>query len=65
MNEIYPPKMSSLISKCSYKFTKEEMTHMENVILSFFNYDMSFSEISLSFLTQILGQSSQDKLEDG
>ena len=65
MNEIYPPKMSSLINRCSYKFTKEEMIHTENVVLSFFNFDMSFSEISLSYLTQVLDQCSQDKLDDG
>lgn len=62
MNEIYPPKMSALISKCSQRFSKEEMTHTEGLILSFFNYDMSFSEISLSHLCQILGPANEDKL---
>lgn len=64
MNEIYPPKMSSLISRCSHRFSKEEMTHTQNIILSFFNFDMSFSEISLSYLSQIIGENNHEKLED-
>lgn len=55
MNEIYPPKMSALIHKCTKMFTKDDMTAIEGWILSLFNFDMSFSEISYSYLAQILG----------
>ena len=27
MNEIYPPKMSSLINRCTHRFTKDDLTH--------------------------------------
>ena len=43
MNEIYPPKMSSLINRCTHRFSKEDMTLTESWILSYFNFDMSFS----------------------
>lgn len=61
MNEIYPPKMSSLIGRCNTRFSKEDMAQTENLILSFFGYDMSFTDISLSYLAQILGKASEDK----
>lgn len=54
MNEIYPPKMSTLIQKCSKPITKEELTIMEGWILSAFNFDMSFPDISYSYLAQYL-----------
>lgn len=56
MNEIYPPKMSSLIKLCSKSFTKEEMIAVEGWILSVFNFDMTFPEITYSVLAQTLGQ---------
>lgn len=56
MNEIYPPKMSVLIHRCSKIFTKEDMIAVQGWILSFFNFDMSFSEITYSYLAQFLGQ---------
>lgn len=56
MNEIYPPKMTSLIQKCTRTFTKEDMTATEGWILSVFNFDMSFTEISFSYLAHYLGQ---------
>ena len=56
MNEIYPPKMTVLIQRCTKMFTKEDMIAVEGWILSFFNFDMSFSEITYSYLAQFLGQ---------
>lgn len=64
MNQIYPPKMSSLINRCTHRFSKEEMAQSESFVLSYFNFDMSFSEISLSYLYLILSPSSEEKLED-
>ena len=45
-------------------FTKEDMISVEGWILSFFNFDMSFSEITYSCLAQFLGQDNEDKMED-
>ena len=45
-------------------FTKEDMIAAEGWILSFFSFDMSFSEISYSYLAQFLGPESEDKMED-
>ena len=53
--------MSSLIGRCNTRFSKEDMAQTENLILSFFGYDMSFTDISLSYLAQILGKASEDK----
>lgn len=64
MNEIYPPKMSALINKCSKIFTKDDMTATEGWILAAFNFDMSFTEISYSYLAQYLGKENEDKMED-
>lgn len=64
MNEIYPPKMSALINKCSKTFTKDDMTATEGWILAAFNFDMSFTEISYSYLAQYLGKDNEDKMED-
>ena len=64
MNEIYPPKMSALISKCSRPVSKEDITSAEAWILAFFDFDMSFPEITYSTLAQTLGKESEDKLED-
>jgi hypothetical protein len=64
MNEIYPPKMCELISKCSKALTKDEMISIEGWILSIFNYDMSFEEITYSKICKLLGDENIDKLED-
>ena len=64
MNEIYPPKMSSLLNRCSNPVSKHELTMIESWILSYFNFDMSFSEISFSYLAKILGPMNQDKMQD-
>lgn len=64
MNEIYPPKMSSLISKCAHQYTKDELAVMEGNILQYFGYDMCFSEITYSYLSQMLEHENECKLED-
>ena len=48
--------MSALIQKCTKTFTKDDMTSIEGWILSIFNFDMSFPEITYSTLAQVLGQ---------
>ena len=63
MNEIYPPKMCTLISRCSSPFNKEELSFIEGWVLSSFNFDMSFTEITYSYLANILS-SNMDKLDD-
>lgn len=56
--------MSSLLSRCSKPISKHELTLVEGWILQYFNFDMSFSEISYSYLANILGTLNQDKLDD-
>jgi len=56
--------MSSLIQKCTKTFTKEDMIAVEGWILTVFNFDMSFPEITYSTLAQVLGHENQDKMED-
>ena len=56
MNEIYPPKISSLISKCSKPLSKDELISTEAWILTNFDFDMSFPEITYSTLAQILSK---------
>jgi hypothetical protein len=48
--------MTYLIQKCTKPFTKEEMTATEGWILSLFSFDMSFTEISFSYLAHYLSQ---------
>lgn len=38
MNEIYPPKISSMIARCKKCITKEEIIEMECKIVTAFNY---------------------------
>ena len=56
--------MSSLLNRCSNPVSKHELTLIESWILSYFNFDMSFSEISFSYLAKILGPLNEDKMED-
>jgi hypothetical protein len=48
--------MTSLIQRCTKPFNKEEMSATEGWILSLFSFDMSFTEISFSYLAQYLAQ---------
>lgn len=54
MNEIYPPKMSSLLSKCSRTITKQQLNEIEGQILEIFEFNMCFTEISYSYLAKLL-----------
>jgi hypothetical protein len=64
MNEIYPPKMSTLIQKCSKTISKEDLTAAEGWILEMFNYDMTFPEITFATISKVLGEDNLAKLED-
>ena len=64
MNEIYPPKMSVLLSKCTKPISRYELTLVESWLLSYFDFDLSFSEISYSYLANILAPENEDKLEE-
>ena len=54
--------MSSLINRCSQRFSKEDMAHTEELILSSLNFDMAFSDTAFSLLAGVIDG---DKLEDG
>ena len=56
--------MSSLLSRCSKPISKHELTLAESWILAYFNFDMSFSEITYSYLAKILSSLHEEKLED-
>ena len=62
MNEIYPPKFSNLIKNCLKPVTKEDIVQTEAEILSFFNFEISFSEITYSYIAKKLN--STEKLHD-
>ena len=64
MNEIYPPKMSVLLSKCTKPISRYELTLVESWLLSYFDFDLAFSEISYSYLANILAPENEDKLEE-
>ena len=43
MNEIYPPKISTLLKNCLNFITKDDIIQTEAEILSFMNFEISFS----------------------
>ena len=56
--------MSVLLSRCTKPISKYELTLVESWILSYFDFNMAFSEISYSYLVSILGPENEDKLEE-
>jgi hypothetical protein len=50
MNEIYPPKMNTLIQKCSKPLTRDDLANTEAWVLGLLDYDMSFPEITFSII---------------
>jgi hypothetical protein len=41
MNEIYPPKITSMIARCRATISKQEIIETEGHILQAFGYDIS------------------------
>ena len=63
MNEIYPPKISSLISRCQRPISKEEIICTEGFIIDILNYDVGFNETAYHYISRLLVED-REKLEE-
>jgi hypothetical protein len=64
MNEIYPPKITALLSRCKNTVTKEEIIAIEARIVSAFDYDIAFPNTTYTLIANLLGQLHRDKMEE-
>ncbi len=64
MNEIYPPKITALLSRCKDSVSKEEIIAIEARIVAAFDYDIAFPTTTYTLISSILGQLNKDKMEE-
>lgn len=64
MNEIYPPKISSMIARCKRSVSKEEVIALEARIVSAFDYEVAFPSTAYTLIAQILGHLHADKMQE-
>jgi len=63
MNEIYPPKITTMISKCKGFITKDEIIVMEAYILNVFDFDISIDSTPYTHIVNVLGTIYKDRLD--
>jgi hypothetical protein len=64
MNEIYPPKITALLSRCKPTVSKEEIIGIEARIVSAFDYDIAFPSTTYTLICALLSGIYQDKMEE-
>jgi hypothetical protein len=62
MNEIYPPKITSLIARCQRIISKEEIIDCEAQIAATLNYEIALENTPYTLMCKILGQKHSEKL---
>lgn len=63
MNEIYPPKITSMITKCRRSISKEDIIALEGSILQVMEFDVALESTPYTYLHSILGHLYAEKLE--
>lgn len=64
MNEIYPPKIASMIARCQRMIKKEEIIEMEGKIIAALDYNTALEETPYTLISKILGKVQEDRLPD-
>jgi hypothetical protein len=64
MNEIYPPKISSMIARCRRPPSREEVIVLEARIVAAFDYEVAIPSTAYTRTAQILGDCHAEKLEE-
>jgi hypothetical protein len=62
MNEIYPPKITSMIARCRKSMTRDDIISLEAKIVGAFNYDIALAATPYSLISSILGCLYADRL---
>jgi len=62
MNEIYPPKITSMASKCKRPIPQEEVIAFEGAILNALDFEMALDNNAYTHMHSILGCLYSDKL---
>lgn len=55
MNEIYPPKITSMTNKCKKNIPEEDVIAFEGVILSALDFEMAIDNNAYTHMHNILG----------
>lgn len=64
MNEIYPPKIASMITRCQRMIKKEEIIEMEGKIIAALGYETALEDTPYTLISKILGNTQGDRLVD-
>lgn len=64
MNEIYPPKISSMLARCKRTHTKEEIIAIEHYVLSVLDFEVALPDTPYSLISQLVAERHPDKLEE-
>jgi hypothetical protein len=62
INEVYPPKISSLIARCQHITSKEELVELEGRVVAALDYDLALGHTPYSLLVQVLGALHAERL---
>lgn len=62
INEVYPPKISSLLARCQHPSTKDELIALEAKVVSALNYELALESTPYSQVAQVLGALHADRL---
>lgn len=64
MNEIYPPKIESMIARCQRMIKKEEIIEMEGKIIAALDYQTALEDTPYTLINKMLGKTQGDRLAD-
>lgn len=64
MNEIYPPKIASMIARCQRMINKEEIIEMEGRIIAALEYNTALEDTPYTLISRILGKTQGERLVD-